>query len=184
MHGDVLGAILSFGCLTATVILMIRLRQKKAVHILDYQAGVRFNGADPSTLKPGVYFTNPGSDPITVVDMRPYQFVLERQVYKDALHSSFVMSLGGEVQVSDPQLAVTGFKNLVRDSLAVVYENVRSAASRSIAHPGVEARGRIAATLEAELNRELEARGIKVRGIEITELWIQKVQGAIPTTAN
>src|SRR5690242_16436158 len=105
MQGDVFGALLSVACLVITVIITVRMRRMKAVHIFEYQAGVRFHGERCSILPPGVYFTAPSSDPITVVDMRPRQFIVERQLFKDALLSSFVVSVGGEFQVCDAQLA-------------------------------------------------------------------------------
>jgi len=184
MRAEIFGTVFSLVCLVATVIFTIRMRQKKAVHIFDYQAGVRFNGASCSILPPGVHFTNASSDPITVVDMRPHQFIFERQLYKDALLSSFVISLGGELQVCDAQLAVTTLKNLVDDSLVLIQEGLRLAASHSIVDSGDEGRAKLASSFTSELNDDLRTKGVEVREIEITELWIQQVRHSIPTTTN
>lgn len=184
MQGNIFGVVFSLVCLAATVIFTVRMRQKKAVHIYDYQTGVRFNGARCSILPPGVHFSNASSDPITVVDMRPHQFIIERQLYKDALLSSFVISLGGKLQVCDAQLAVTTLKNFVDDSLVIIQEGLRLAASHSIVDSGDEGRAKLASSFTSELNDELQTRGAEVQEIEITELWIQQVKHGIPTTTN
>lgn len=185
MSPDAVGPILSLACLAVTIVFIIRLRRSKVVYITDYQAGVRFrNGEFDRILPPGGYLSRAATDPITVVDMRPRQFIFERHVYQDVLRAKSVISVGGEVVVRDPQLAVSALKDLANDPIHLVRELLSPAASRTISDPSVEGRKRLAGLIKAELNRELETRGVEVRNLEITELWAHPVQHSIPAVAN
>ena len=185
MHADIAWRFFSVICLVVTVVFTVRLRRTKLVYILDYQTGLRYRDGVPcSVLPPGSYLTSASQDPITVVDMRPHHFIFERMVYQDVQHANSVMSVGGELLVRNPQLAVSTLKNLVADSLTIVREGLRLAASRSIVDPSPEGRTKLALTLIYELNRELETRGVEVRNLEITELWARPIKHSIPAEAN
>jgi protein required for attachment to host cells len=95
-----------------------------------------------------------------------------------------VISIGGEIVVCDPQLAVSKLKDLMNDSVSLVREGLRRTASQSMVDPSDEGRKRLAEVVTAELNRELHPRGVEIRNLEITELWAQPVKHAIPSEAN
>jgi hypothetical protein len=150
------------------------IRMTKTVYITDYQAGVKFrHGSFSGVLGPGFYRTHSGSAPITVVDMRPHQFLFERLTYQDALQSDSLISLAGSVIVSDPYLAVTSFKDIATDPITVAKDGLRVAVARTIADPSEQGRSRIASGVTTELNRELRKRGVEVRDLEVTELWTE-----------
>lgn len=185
MPVDVLERICAFAGFAVALIYTVRLRRTRSVYIADYQAGLRFREGQTCTiLPPGSYRSSAASHPITVVDLRPYPFVIERQPFQDVLLANAVISVGGELVVRDPELAITSFKNLIDDPLAIVRENLRPAASRSIADPSVEGRAKLTAAIASELNRELAPRGVEVRNLEITELWAQLMKHSIPAEAN
>lgn len=184
MRADVVGSFISVILLVTTVILIARLRQLKAVYVCDFQRGLRFSGERFTVLPPGLYFSKPGNNPITVVDMRPHQFIMERQLCKDALRSNCVMSLGGELQVCNPQLAVTALKDLVNDSLAIVQETLALEVSRSILETNSEGKANLVSALTSEFNIKLQSRGVELRKLDITELWVQSSTQGISTAAN
>jgi TRAP-type C4-dicarboxylate transport system substrate-binding protein len=95
-----------------------------------------------------------------------------------------VISLGGELCVSDGQMAVIAFKNIVEDSLAIVREAARAVVSSAVVESGPEGRTSLTRTLNDEFNRELSSRGVEVRNLEITELWAQPLKYSMPTTTN
>jgi hypothetical protein len=163
----------------------VRLRRTKLVYITDFQVGIRFYGSDScKILPPGGYRSSAQHNPITVVDMRPYPFVLERLMLQDVLHSNTVISIGGEIVVRDPRLAVTTLKNLVDDTLLVIRENLRVTISHLIIATSSEERDNLTASIADELDRELQSRGVRVQNIEITELWAWQMRHAIPAGTN
>jgi hypothetical protein len=185
MSLDVFEAILSFVCLAATLAFIVRIRRRKFVFITDYQAGVRFrDGAFDRIMPPGGHLTRIGASEITTVDLRPRQFVFERFFYQDILRARSVISVGGEIVVRNPQLAISTLKDLANDPLQIVREHLSPAASRTITDPTPEGRKKLADLITTELNRELETRGVEVRNLEITELWAQPIQHSIPAIAN
>ena len=148
------------------------MRMTKTVYITDYQAGVKFrHGISFEVLGPGFYRTRSGNAPITVVDMRPHQFLLERVSYQDALQSPALISVAGSVTVSDPYLAVTSFKDIANDTIMIAKDGFQVAVAHTIADPSEAGRSSIASGVTAELNRELRKRGAEVRDLEVTELW-------------
>jgi hypothetical protein len=174
MDADLLGSIIFIACFAATFAFAVRMRRSKQVYLVDYQAGLRFQSdASSIVLPPGAYRTPATATPITVVDMRPYQFVVERFAFHDQLHDSCVISVGGELLVRDPQVAVNSFKNLLNDSLALVREHLRLAVLSCIVDPSPEGKLKMAATITAALNHELENRGVGIDNLEVIELWIQ-----------
>jgi regulator of protease activity HflC (stomatin/prohibitin superfamily) len=146
------------------------LRMTKTVYITDYQAGVKFrHGIFYKVLGPGFYRTHSGNAPITIVDMRPHQFLFERLTYQD--QSDSLISIAGSVIVSDPHLAVTSFKDLATDPITVAKDELRVAVTRTIADTSEEGRSSIASSVTTELNGELRKLGVEVRDLEVTELW-------------
>lgn len=184
MPAEIVGAVLSFVCLIATAIFTFRMRRMKPTYLFDYQAGLRFDGARCSILSPGHHLSSASSSAITVVDLRPHQFILESQVCKDAMYANCVISLGGEILVSDGQRVVIALKNIVEDSLAIVRETARSVVSHTILEPGPAGRASLTKMLTEEMNRELSPRGVEIRNLEITELWAQPLKYDMPTTTN
>lgn len=177
--------LLTFVCVLAALIFMIRLRRSKIVYIADYQIGLRYLGdASCRVLPPGAYRSGAASPPITVVDMRPRQFLIERLEFQDRLQENCVVSLGGELTICDAESAVNSFKNLIEDTLPIVRERLRSAVSKSIIDSSAEGRAKMANLISADLNRELQVRGVELHNIEITELWIQPMRHPASAHAN
>ena len=123
-------------------------------------------------------------DPLEFVDTRPYPLLLERVNCQDMLHANFLISIGAELVVRDPRLAVSSSKAYIDDAMSVVRERLSLAGSRSIVDPSSEGRARMAAEISSELNRALETRGLEIRKLEITELWAQPLRQSIATGAN
>jgi|SRR5579863_9554189 len=164
---------------------MFYLRRTKAVQVMDFQTGLRFRkGESYTSLPPGSYRTGPGLGPISVVDLRPHQFIVERVNFRDAVLANAIISVGGEIVVSDPQAAMNTFKNLVEDSVAIVREGLGLAASHAIVDPSQEGKEKLAAMITSEINRELQTRGVMIRNLEITELWARPLQNFVPTVSN
>jgi hypothetical protein len=185
MTADILVQFIFFVCLVTMVVFGIRLRRSKLLYIVDYQVGLRPRSDGSSELlQPGAYRSSAGGTPISIVDLRPRQFILERLVFQDMLRASGVISVGGELVIRDPQLAVTAFKNLVEDSLPIVRERLLHVVPRSIIDPSVDGRAKMAASVTADLNRELQSRGVAIEHLEITELWIQAVKFNMPAETN
>lgn len=177
--------LLTFVCVFAALIFMIRLRRSKLTYIADYQIGLRYlSDASCKVLPPGAYRTGANGPPITVVDKRPRQFLIERLEFQDRLQENCVISLGGELTIGNAELAVNSFKNLIEDALPVVRERLRSAVLNSIIDNSVEGRARMANTITADLNRDLQVRGVELQNIEITELWIQPLTHPASAHAN
>lgn len=154
-----------------------RLRQTKRVFITDYQRGVRYaGGAFADVLEPGSYNSYTPKEQITVVDMRPQPFVIERLFYQDALQSPSVISIGGALSVSDPYGAVTTLKDQVNEAIAIVREALRATVSKGITDSAIEFRNRTAVEIQAAANAELNKCGLRITDLEITEVWSRQVR--------
>jgi hypothetical protein len=174
-----------FACLGISLVFWVLLRRSKLVHVVEYQVGLSFRGnGEIRVLPPGTYRTNPSRDPITIVDMRPYQFLLERLVFQDALRVNAVISLSGQVAVRDPQVAVSMIKNLAEDPVTFAREGLRQMVSRVVVDPNQQERMRLAEKMKSDLNRELEPKGLVLQDLEITELWAESVRLDIPAEVN
>ena len=185
MDSETLGNLIFIACFAATLTLSVRMWRSKKIYLVDYQAGLRFRSdASSIVLPPGAYRAPPSATPITVVDLRPYQFVIERFAFHDLLHENCVISVGGELLVRDPQIAVNSFKNLFTDSLALVREHLRLAVLSCIVDPSPEGKLKMATTISAELNHELQNRGVGINNLEVTELWIQALTHTASAEAN
>jgi hypothetical protein len=185
MNLHILEAMFSIGCFVGTIWFMNRLRRMKVVYVMDFQAGVKFiDSGSSKILPPGAYRSSDGGSSILVIDMRPHQFVVERLPYKNALLADSVISVGGELMVSDPQLAVSKLKNFLDDSLPSIREGIHFASSRSLVDASVESRMALAGLILAEVNRRLEANGVQIQNLEITELWAQPAGTDLASVAN
>lgn len=169
----------------ASLAFMIRSRQSKLVYISDYMRGLRYRSdASCKVLGPGTYRSRNGGTPITLVDMRPRQFVLESIQFQDALRAIGVISIGAELLVREPDVAQSSFKVLMDDALSMIRETLRFAVVESIIDSSTEGRAKMEAALTAAFNRELQSRGVDVQNLEITELWIQTQNPQASTHAN
>jgi hypothetical protein len=185
MVSHIISALFIITCLIAVVIVNIQMRRSKAVYICDYQSGLIFeDGERCKVLAPGNHWLVADKDPVTVVDMRPYQFILERVPFKDALHVASVISVAGELSVCEPQLSVRAFRNIFAESLTAVRDNFRLAASRFIADSSSAGRLELATQIGSALNKELQHRGVEIRNLEITELWHIPDASFVPEIAN
>jgi hypothetical protein len=185
MHSEALIGIASMSCFLIAIITAAYMQRTKIVHILDYQVGLRFRrGETYRELPPGCYRTGPGLSPITVVDMRPRQFLLERLTYKDALLSPSVISVAGELIIANPQTATNAMKDVVADSLSIVRERLCLAASHLIVDPTSEGKGKLGAAITSEINLVLQSSGVMIRNLEITELWAPPMKYAVASEAN
>src|ERR1039457_4030913 len=132
MSSDISG-MLSFLCFISAVVFALILRRTKLTHISDYQAGLRFRDSTSfRVLGPGSYRVFAQRNPITVADMRPHVFLLERLMFQDMMRANAVISVGGTVVICDPQLALTTMKNVADDSLVVVREGLVQTVTHSI----------------------------------------------------
>jgi len=185
MHAeDLLGA-LAFAFFLSGVFLAAYIRRTKVVHVTDFQTGLRFKKGESYELLPqGSYRTSTGRAPITVVDMRPRQFIIERIIFQDALLANSVISIGAELLVSDPEVANNKLKNLFDDSLVIVREHLCPAATRSVIDPSPKGKEKLATTITSEINSALQSSGMMIRNLEITELWVQHPELTAQTTAN
>lgn len=182
--GAFLGAF-SIVCFLVAVLTAVYLRGTKILQITDYQVGLRFRKGDTYTvLSPGCYRTGAGLSPITVVDLRPRQFILERITFQDALRAPSIISVGGELMIGDPQTAINSLKNLLDDSLPIIRDQLGPAVSRSVVSATDESRKVLARAITSEINRALQPFGVLIRNLEITELWTKPVKYAISSEAN
>jgi regulator of protease activity HflC (stomatin/prohibitin superfamily) len=150
---------------------LFRMRKIKRVYITDYMRGVRYvKGSFRDVLGPGSY--QPFTRRVTIerVDMRPVPFVLERIFYRDALQSDAVVSIGAQMLVSDPHFASTMLEDKVGDSMPIVRDTLRSVLSRGIMDESPEFRIKAAADITSAANAELSKFGMKIAGVEVTEL--------------
>jgi hypothetical protein len=185
MDAEIALSVLSSLCLVGTVILLTRLRRKKLVYLLDYQAGLLFQeGTSARILSPGGHLAGVTQAPINVIDLRSNLFLLERINFRDRQQANCVLSVAGELLVSDPSLALSSLKNLVDDSLTIVRDSMRVAISRSIVDASREGRVKLADAVLSEVNRQLEMRGVKIQNLELTELWAQPMQYSVPAGLN
>ena len=153
---------------------------RKLVFITDYQTGVRFvKGAFSEILGPGAYPYAKSREEITVVDMRPQPFVVERFFYQDGLQSPSVISLGAELVVYDPYAATTKIKDRYNDSIALVRDTMRVYLGKTVLDTSPAARKTAAGKIFAVVNAELSSIGMKVQNLEITELWSRTVPGLV-----
>lgn len=182
---DEVTGLITTACVFVSLVFMIRLRRSKLVYIPDFQRGIRYTGDGRCTvLSPGSYRSPIGGTPITTVDMRPRQFLVESLQFQDKLHANGVISIGGELLVRDSEVAESSFKNLMEDSSAVIRERLRSAVLNSIIDSSAEGRVKMAGAIAATLNRELQGRGVELQNLEITELWVQPTNHEASRHAN
>jgi hypothetical protein len=185
MDAEAILGTLSTACFLISVLAVLYLRRTKIVHIADFQVGLRFRkDGTYGVLSAGCYRTGAGLSPITVIDMRPRQFILERMTFQDALRTPSVISVAGELVISDPQTATNTFKDVLDGSVAIIREGLCPAASRSVVSATQDAREMLAATITSEMNRALEPSGVMIRNLEITELWTQPVTYAFASEMN
>lgn len=81
---------------------------------------------------------------------------------------------------SDPYVASTELKKPVDDSLPVVREALRSFATTRITDPNPEVRAKFAEDIETFINVQVSKSGMRVKNIEVTELWTRPLR---PTTS-
>ena len=168
--GEAIGLI-SFVFLVASALLTLYMRRTTVVHVADFQVGIRFGKSGKcKILVPGSYRMGGGLDPITVVDMRPRPFLIERVNFQDALQGNCIVSIAAETVVSDPLLATNSLKNLFEDSLRAVRELLGPAAARQMIDADIQQREALAQALTSEINRELQTSGVVIQNLEITEL--------------
>lgn len=146
--------------------------KKNRVFITDYQKGVRFiKGSFAGILGPGSYLSGNSEVEITVVDMRPFPFLIERFFYQDGLQAPSVISISAELSVSDSYRAVTGVKDRIADSIAIVRDALHSCTSRMSAELTSKGRYAMADKVTVTANAELNKIGMAIANVEVTELW-------------
>lgn len=171
--------------LSSAVFFGWRLRGTKLVHIADYEVGLRFrDGSSFMILPPGSYRSSVQRKPITVVDQRPHMFLSERLMFQDLSQAKAVISVGGSLAISDPQLAMTSMKNVVPDSLVIIRECLLQVASHSIVDSSLEGRANLTAAVVDKINGELRTRGVEIGQMEISELWAWPPAQKISTEVN
>jgi hypothetical protein len=115
MDAEAILGTLSTACFLISVFTALYLRRTKIVHITDLQVGLRFRrDGSYSVLSAGCCRTGAGLSPITVIDMRPRQFILERMTFRDALRAPSIISVAGELVISDPQTATNSSRTCSR----------------------------------------------------------------------
>jgi hypothetical protein len=158
------------------------LRKTRLVYITDFQAGLRYkDGVDCIVLFPGTYRERTEKAPITVVDKRPTHFLVERIFYQDALQSPSVISFAGAVRIIDPALAINASKEPINAAMARIREELKLAAPHSLPNSTPSGRELLAKTIQDEINEKLQAAGIEVCGLEVTETWSRPTP-LIPTS--
>jgi len=177
--------LISFASLVASVLLTIYMRRTKVVHVADFQVGLRFRkDGTCRKLSPGSYRTGAGLDPVSVVDMRPRHFLIERVSFQDALQANSIVSIGAELVVCDPQLATNSMKKLFEDSWRMVRESLSRAAARQIIDTSPEGSDGLAKALTSEINRSLQPYGVAIQNLEITELQSRDARTQWKATTN
>ena len=159
-----------------TVVVMLAMarfnRGKKRILIPDYRRGVLFeNGSFVKVLEPGSYRVSGSKQQITIVDMRPQPFLLERIGFQDAVKNQGVVSLGVDLRVQDPHLAATATRDQIKDALAILRDQLRTVLSQQISDLRPEAPAKLAETIAAAANKELRKIGMRAAGTEVTEFW-------------
>ena len=180
----IVGFLFLFG-LVAVFVIGRRIARVQRVFVNDYQRGVRFvHGAFTNVVGPGVYRILGKNQHIDVADMRPRQFVMECISYRDALRNDSFISIGAELVIADPYLAVTKLKDQFADSMPTIRDTLRTVASRGIGDGSSEARGRTAKHVTNAVNTELGRSGMKIANLEITEMWSRPVVKRISSGLN
>lgn len=175
--GDIL-ELVYFAFALAIIIFLFRFRKIPRTYITDYMRGLRFmRGSFDRVLGPGSYKPFSRSVHIETVDMRPMPFLVESIWYRDALQSESVVSIGAEMLVDDPYLAATSLKDRFGDALPIVRDTLRIAVSKRIADANPDFRARLAGDIQTTINDELRRVGMKISGVEITEIFSR---GAAP----
>lgn len=177
---------LGFICLIFILVLLIRrLRSRKYVFITDYQRGVRFrNGAFNDLMPPGGYYSYGNKEQITIIDLRPQPILIEQIFFQDVMQARSVISIGGELSVEDPLLAVTKLKNPVSDSINTVRDTLRLTISKGIMTPKLMDVANTAEEIKTAVNSELSKVGMVLSNLEITEMWTQSFPTNKATGAN
>jgi SPFH domain / Band 7 family len=155
------------------VIILSRMnRGTKRILIPDYRRGVLFvNGAFVKVLEAGSYRVSAPKQQLTIIDMRPQPILMERVLFQDALKNQGVVSLAVEVLVRDPHLAATSTRDQVKDAIAIVRDQLRVVLSQQIIELRDDTRTKLAASVAAAANTELQRIGMRVDSAEITELY-------------
>ena len=152
-----------------------RNRGKKTILLTDYHRGVHFvNGSFQSVLGPGSYRYDPSNEQINIVDMRPQAILIERLPFQDALMHNGIISVGTELLVRDPRLAVTALRDQIKDAYVVVRETLRAELAKQIA-AGPDSTASLSESITKAINTELARVGMAVSDVEITELWSQSL---------
>jgi hypothetical protein len=185
MDYDAIGALLFIAAIVTSIYLRIRRQKQPRVFIPDYQRGVSYvDGVFTGLLEPGSYRANGSKKQIKVVDMRPRLVVVERLFYQDALQSHSVISIGGQLAVSDAYIATTKLKDQTNDSITIVRDALRATVSKNIAWHSTEAREAAAAEIQKNVRADLENFGMTISNVEITEAWSQPVEPRMISRAN
>jgi flagellar basal body-associated protein FliL len=167
-----------------TVVVVLALarlnRGKKRMVIPDYRRGVLFkDGSFVKVLEPGSYRVATQKQQLTIIDMRPQPYLLERIGFQDALKNQGVISLGVDFLVQDPHLAATATRDQIKDALAILRDQMRTVLSQQVSDLSPEGPAKLAETIAAAANKELRKIGMRAAGTEVTEFWCAPT----PTTA-
>lgn len=166
-------------------VVSLRRNKTKRVHLTDYTRGLCFvKGEFSGILGPGSYTPFLIKQQIEIVDMRPQPIFLEKLSYRDACQNESILSLGAQVSVSDPRIAVSALKAPIDDSLPIIRDTVRSVVSRTIADDSIEFRSKTAADILQAVNSELHRVGMKISNVEIVELWSRPGLARRTSTSN
>jgi hypothetical protein len=150
-----------------------RQKDRKRIAITDYLRGVRYkNGVFVDVVGPGSYSFNARNEHIERVDMRPQPFVFESFSCSDALNQPITLSFAGEFEVADPRLAVSTMKKDSDEAFARLKQVIRTTASRLAVQDGSEATEKhLTETFLEEMNADLARSGLRIRNLELTEIW-------------
>lgn len=139
--------------------------------ITDFRRGIHFEGgAFKTVLGPGAYTYTPRKEEITIADMRPHPILIERLSFQDALKHDGLISIGAFLLVGDPKLAATALRDQINDSSLIVRDALKAAVSQQIT-PTRESVEILQNSLTEAANSALEKVGMRISGLEITELW-------------
>lgn len=172
---------------TAVILIwaLVRLRRSKNILITDFQRGVRFrNGELRDVLEAGSYVFDSVNEQIVVMDLRPRPVLLERLGYQDASHSPSIISIAGELLVTDAHLAATRLKDPVKDTFPTVRDALLGCVKQTITDESSTGRQRIAERIAEAANTELAKVGMRIANIEVTELWSRPMQAGLAAAAN
>jgi hypothetical protein len=175
MSADVAPAITS--AVTAVsiclVVVLSRMnRGTKRILIPDYRRGVLFvDGAFVKVLEAGSYRLSAPKQQLTIIDMRPQPLLIERVFFQDALKNQGVISLAVNVLVADPHLAATSTRDQIKDTVAILRDQLRLILSQQIIELRDDTRAKLGATVADAANKELQRIGMRVADAEITELY-------------